>query len=50
MKDQIEILGMSVWWAIIGIIVVAVIAAIVGIGTWVNVKFQAVNTELQKHW
>ena len=26
MKDQIEILGMSVWWAIIGIIVVAVIA------------------------
>jgi hypothetical protein len=26
MREQIEILGMSVWWAIIGIIVVAVIA------------------------
>ncbi len=34
---------------ILGLIVVAVIAAVMGIGTWVNLKFQNLNTELAKN-
>jgi pilus assembly protein Flp/PilA len=37
------------WAIIIGLIAVASIATIVGIGTWVSGKFTSLNTAIQGH-